>query len=353
MRMQESRARVATVDPVTDPIWRDLVTGHDSCVFHSPQWLEVLARTYGFEPRAAVLIDGASRATAGIPYCVVDAAPQKRIAAPPFSDYADPLVSEIAEWNALIEPLFAEQCRISLRCLRNTVATGDERFTVVDRAKWHGLDLTPDVDALWEGLHSSARRAVRKAEKEGLVVREATDKTELRAFFELHLRTRKHKYRLLAQPYAFFEHIWELFVEQGTGAILGAYAGDHLAGSVFFLEWQGTWYYKFSASEPASMAARPNDLIIWTAIRLAKQRGLTELDFGLSDWDQEGLLRYKRKYADVEREISFLRFEPDSRSGAAMQMQLPMGSLTELFTDAAVPDAITERAGELLYRFFA
>ena len=354
MTMKESTARVVTVDPLTDPSWRDLVARSEASVFQSPQWLEVLARTYGFEPRATVLIDEGSRATAGIPYCIVDAPPRKRIAAPPFSDYADPLVSDLEQWNALIDPLLGERCRISIRCLRSDVPMADDRFTVIDHAKWHGLDLSPDAESLWAGLHSSARRAIRKAEKEGVVVREASDTAELRAFFELHLRTRKHKYGLLAQPYAFFEHIWELFVEAGSGSIACALMGDRVIASVFFLDWQGTRYYKFSASDPAYAAARPNDLIIWNAVEDAKANGLTLLDFGLSDWDQEGLVRYKRKYASDERTISFLRHEPEATAPASEADLGPtLGSLTELLTDDSVPDEITERAGELLYRFFA
>jgi len=55
-----------------------------------------------------------------------------------------------------------------------------------------------------------------KSQREGLVVRLAQSEEELRAFFEMHLKVRKYKYGLLAQPYRFFQNIWRHFI--GTRA---------------------------------------------------------------------------------------------------------------------------------------
>ena len=38
-------------------------------------------------------------------------------------------------------------------------------------------------------------------ERDGVVVRAAECEEDLHAFFELHLKLRKYKYRMLAQPY--------------------------------------------------------------------------------------------------------------------------------------------------------
>jgi len=313
----------------------------------------VLARTYQYEPRAAVLVDESNRATAGIPFCTIDGLPIRRIAAPPFSDYCDPIVSSTDEWDRLLDALRDEDCTITIRCLHNDIPLSGEHMTVVNRAKWHGLDLTPDLDTIWAGLNGSARRAVRKAEKHGVVIRAATDVEELRAFFELHLRIRKYKYRLLAQPYLFFQNLWDEFVAEGRGALMIAIHDERLVGGVFFLEWKDTLYYKFNASDVALVSVRPNDLIIWKAIESAKAKGMTRLDFGLSDCDEEGLVRYKRKYASEEKTITFMRSEPAAVSATATQTREILPRLTGLFTDEAVPDDITERAGELLYRLFA
>lgn len=348
-----SLRRVATVDPGTDPRWADLVADRATDVFHSPGWLRALATTYGFDVTAAVLLDDGGKAVAGLPYCLIEGLPMRRIAAPPFSDYCDPIADTAQDWKQISDALAAHDCMVTVRVLNNVLPVDDERFTEVNKAKWHGTDISRSLDALLASFDGSARRAIRKAEKEGVQVREATDKRDLRSFFDLHLRTRKYKYRLLAQPYTFFESLWAEFVEQGSGSLLLATHGGETIGGVFFLEWRGGLYYKFSASLADAAQLRPNDLIIWSGIQAASDKGLDRLDFGLSDWEQDGLVRYKRKYASDEKTITFLRHIPASPSGEAQQVRELLPQLTDLFTDPAVPDAVTERAGNVLYKFFA
>lgn len=342
------------VDPLNDSKWSELIARTPTDVFHSPSWLQALANTYGFEPQAVLLVDDKEQPIAGVAYCVVDAPPAKRVACPPFSDYCDPVVTDAAQWRQMLGALATEACTIKVRCLHNEIPIVSGELAVVHQDAWHGLDLTPPVDELWNSLHSSARRAIRKARHEGVVVRRARDVSELRAFFELHIKVRKYKYRLLAQPYAFFEHLWSGFVEQGKGSLELALHDDRIVGGVFFLEWQDRIYYKFNASDVAAASVRPNDLVLWSAIESAKARGMRRLDLGLSGHDQEGLVRYKRKYASEEKTITHLQRElPPADPGAAAQVRAALPVLTDLLTREDVPDSVTECAGDLLYKFFA
>src|SRR6202043_965512 len=192
-----------------------------------------------------------------------------------------------------------------------------------------------------------------KSQREGLVVRLAQSEEELRAFFEMHLKVRKYKYGLLAQPYSFFKNIWRHFMEAEHGFLLLALCQDKIVAGDLFLEWKDTLYYKFNASLPGDLSHRPNDLLIWEGIQHGKNRGLKLLDFGLSDIDQEGLVRYKRKFGTEEKTISFLRHEPNGGpTPAEKEMRQLLGTFTNRFTDQLVPDLVTERAGEDLYRLF-
>jgi lipid II:glycine glycyltransferase (peptidoglycan interpeptide bridge formation enzyme) len=215
------------------------------------------------------------------------------------------------------------------------------------------VDLQRDEDEIWQGLHGSARRAIKKAQRSGVTVRISRQKDDLRAFFELHLSVRKYKYRLLAQPYRFFENIWQQFIAPGKGVLVLAVHSCTVIGGVLFLEWQNGLYYKFNASSPDHIALRPNDLVVWEGIRFGQSRGLHFLDFGLSDWDQEGLLQYKRKFATDEKTISILRYTPEgSPSAKEKELRQLLPQLTDLFVDTSVPDSITEKAGDVLYQLF-
>jgi hypothetical protein len=88
-------------------------------------------------------------------------------------------------------------------------------------------------------------------------------------------------------------------------------------------------------------------------MQYGQAKGYEYLDFGLSDWEQEGLLQYKRKFATEEKTISFLRYTPDGAPGEKeKRMRKVLPQLTDLFADESVPDEVTEKAGDLLYQFF-
>jgi len=344
---------ISYVDPSRDTLWQQLVAHKASTVFHSPEWIKVLQETYNFDIRAIVLLGNTSDPKAGIAYCTIEDMMDPRIVSLPFSDFCDPIVEDGDDWNCLVAEILNNGHRMSLRCLHNQLPLRDKRFTQTKRAKWHCVDLQRDEEIIWQGLRGSARRAIRKAQRDGVVVQIAQNKDDLRAFFELHLRVRKYKYKLLAQPYRFFESIWDHFIARGMGVLMLASQEDEVIGGVLFLEWQNKLYYKFNASNPDYASLRSNDLVVWEGIKYGQGKGYHYLDFGLSDWDQEGLLQYKRKFATQEKTVTFLRYNPDgSPTRAEKQMRLLLPQLTDLFVDEGVPDHLTERAGDILYQFF-
>jgi CelD/BcsL family acetyltransferase involved in cellulose biosynthesis len=344
---------VVTVNPEDDARWQSLLDRFHGDVFHSPAWMRVLRDSYGFEARARLVIDDQGTPIGGLPFCNIRDILGDRIVTLPFSDYCDPLVDDARAWAALMADHLGHDRPVTMRCLHSDLPLGDARFSVVKRAKWHGLDLRPDLDALWCRFHESTRRAIRKSQRDGVVVRVARTPEEVRAFYDMHLAVRKHKYRMLAQPYRLFENIWRHFVEQGAGFLLLARHRDQIIAGVMFLKWKDTLYYKFNASASAALEHRPNDLILWESIRRARESGCTALDCGLSDWDQDGLIRFKRKFGTVEKTISFLRHSPARPArGEEQSIRDLLSALTQLFVDRTVPDAVTERAGECLYRYF-
>lgn len=346
---------VVCVNPITDRSWQRLVDSHPrSSLFHSPAWLSVLHETYGFEVIAYVQIDHTGEPIAGIPFCRISDIRGQRTVSLPFSDFCDPLIDTAEQWHALTAAPMATETQVIVRCLHNDIPLNDDRFQVVNRAVWHGMSLDNDIDSLWSGIEGSARRAIRKAQRADVRVRLAEDDETLKAFFDLHLRIRKYKYGLLAQPFRFFENIWRRLIVAQQGTLMVAeHQGDIIAG-VIFLRWKDTLIYKFSASDQNALNLRGTDLLIWEGIRHGQTQGCHQLDFGLSDLDQDGLIRYKRKFSSEEKTISFLSTSAQHvPTPAQQQARELLPGLTRLFTDESVPDHLTSEAGDLLYQFFA
>lgn len=341
------------INPINNPDWLSLLNRYSSNIFHSPAWLQVLQETYNMEIGAYVLIDEDERVVAGMPITRICDMRGERLVSMPFCDYYDPLVETQEQWDLLSEMLASEHLPVTMRLLHNELPLHDPRFSEVKVAKWHRIDLRPELPALWDRFEPSVHRAIHKAEKNGVSVRVAEDHSDLRHFFDMHLHIRKYKYHLVAQPYRFFEQIWKHLIEPGKGMLLMAYHGDTLLGATMFLVWGNTIYYKFNASNMDTLEYRSNDFLVWKAIQWAKAQGLTGLDFGLSDWDQKGLCHFKRKFNAEEKTIHFMSFMNGSSPTPWTQPYNQMLSqLTQLFTTASTPDSVTESGGEILYRFF-
>jgi len=347
---------IICIAPRTNALWERLARkSPESSVFNSPAWLAVLEQTYGWKSSAFVAMDGGGEPQAGIAFFHIDDLIGERNVTLPFSDFCDPLGCDAHVWRTLGNRLIAQGCPVKVRCLHNEAPLGDERFAEANRARWHGIDLRPDLGTLWRNLDRTARQCIEKACRAGVCVEPAVEQSGLRTFFEMHLRVRKYKYHMLAQPYRFFEAIWEHFIEPGHGVLLLARSGDHIIAGGLFLLWEGGLYYKFNTSDPTGTDQRPNDLLVWTGIQYAKEHRCSLFDFGLSDWDQTGLVHYKRKFGTYEKTIHFLHYIPES-VGSNSQHETRIRELfpqvTNLLTQAEVPDTITEQAGSVLYRYF-
>lgn len=357
MSVLTNESRVVTVRPHIDAEWNHLLDAYDADLFHSPEWLEVLVNTYGFDIKANVVRDEAGNVVAGLPYVCLSDIHGQRISSLPFCDFLDPLVRTRAHWDLLVEDLLSQETLYKIRPLHQMIPLLDERLQEVNRARWHGLDLSPELDELWSGVHKGVRTSVRKATKNNVTVRPAETEADLRTFFEMHLGIRKHKYRMVAQSFEFFQNIWRQFLEADNGQLLLAHYEGRVIAGMMFLRYRDTLYYKFSASVPANLSVNPNELIMWAGIQYAKEVGCKYLDFGLSDWDQGGLNFFKRKFAKDEKTITFLQSLPKARPSqddeARQMVKALLPALTELFTDESVPSHVTERAGTLLYRYFA
>jgi CelD/BcsL family acetyltransferase involved in cellulose biosynthesis len=341
------------VDARTNRRWHDMVASAHGSLFHGSAWAYVLADTYGFEPRALLILDG-ERAVNGIPWCLLDDPGGARVVSLPFSDFGGPIGSP--PFTPLLEQLVGRRLPVRYRVVVDADAPDEHtpaEFRTIDRARWHGVPVTdtPELD-VWPELASAARRAVAKARREGVVVVERTDAAFVPLFHRLHLGVRKRKYRLLPQPLSFFASMRERFVETGDWHPLVATRDGELLAATVYLRHGDTLFYKFNASDPAGLSFRPNDLLLWSGIELAARLGCALIDLGASDDDQPGLIRFKRRFGAFEREIRTHVAGPRPTADAR-DFRALLADTTRRLTAPEVPDFATATAGAVLYRYFA
>jgi CelD/BcsL family acetyltransferase involved in cellulose biosynthesis len=338
------------VDPRTDRRWRQLAGGSAGSLFTSPPWIQAVCDSYGFTPEARLSVSGSGDPVGGFAWVAVDDIRGERIAALPFCDRADPMLATATGWPGLADDVLATGTPLTLRCFSDNPAAADPRLRQVGEAAWHGTPLDCTEDELYTRISSTSRRNLKAADRNGVKVLASTELDAVHEFHRLHVRLRKNKYRLLAQPLEFFERIWQQFSPGDNVVTLLSEVDGEIAAGAMYLVWGDRLYYKFGASLSEYLPMRPNDALYWAACKLGLSRGLASVDWGISDLDQPGLVSYKRKWASEERRVVTLRGGQDPKPKSEVGAML--GELTRLFTEESVPDDISTKAGALLYRHF-
>ena len=130
----------------------------------------------------------------------------------------------------------------------------------------HVIDLAAEVDDLFKRLDSAVRRGIRKAEAAGLHELISTASEAIETFFALHCRTRR-RHGLPPQPFRFFDNIQRAFLDAGQGFVATARLKEPAAGGGCFFFMGGQALYKFGASDHEFQQLRPNNLMMWEAMR--------------------------------------------------------------------------------------
>jgi hypothetical protein len=138
------------------------------------------------------------------------------------------------------------------------------------------VDLSEGEEAVWKGMQGRARTAARKAEKNGVTVREADD---VDAYYALHLQTYERT-GVRPHPREYFELLWTEFGRRGELFTLFAeHEGEVVAAQTFALYKGAGWYWTSAAGEQGTKLAAPN-LLQWEAIKRMIAAGADRYDTG-------------------------------------------------------------------------
>lgn len=339
------------LNPIDNAEWEEfLLRDPGATVFHTGAWASVLHDTYGFEPQYLAASNGASDIEAGIALFSVTG---QRLVGLPFSDLCPPLLPDSDAGAALLDEAKALVDEESATVLELRGASELELTALEkgDEFLQHVVPLDAPVDKLKSRLHNSAQRALRKAEREGITVRESTTLEDMRRFYGLMVKTRR-KHGLIPQPWKFFANIQKHMMEHGMGYLLLAeYKGETIAGDLLLAYKEGLTY-KFNASDPKYLQLRPNNSVLWRAIETGAERGHKWLDLGRCELDNEGLRRFKLLWGAEERTIGYY-FYPSVKAGASHQKASPLTRRVLALLVKYAPDWALQQAGAAVYRNFA
>ena len=340
---------LSIVNPIEESSWDDWVLKQPGAtIFHSSSWAQVLNETYGYQPLYAVLESSSQRAAA-LPLMEVSSGfTGTRGVSLPFADFCPPLSTDDVE-RTLVE-----------RCLDygrkrgwNYFEWRGGSFSDAHPVPWttylvHRLRLEAPEEKLWGGLRASNRRNIRRARAREVEIAHLGDDRSVEDYYVLHCKTRR-KHGLPPQPIRLFTNIQKYIFDRGRGFVtLARCEGRVVAGAIFF-HFGDEAVYKFGASDLAFSRRRPNNLVLWDAIRHCRSLQLACVSFGRTNPKNAGLLQFKRGWGAEEQNVSYFRAAVDGRSLGIHRGHSALGVFTKKIVQR-IPLAILRVAGELSYR---
>lgn len=345
---------VKLVNPLEDSGWDARLLSHPGySFFHSSAWARVMWQTYGYEPVYFSVFDG-NRLLALLP--VMEAASWlkgRRGVSLPFTDYCELLDDEGAIESALVPEAIKLGEQRGWKYLE--VRGNREHFANApawDKYVSHELNLCADTDQLFENCESAVRRAIRKAEREGVRVEILRTAEAVGEFYKLHCYTRR-KHGLPPQSFTFFQNIHRYIISKSLGFVcLARTQGRVIAGAIFLNIGQRA-LYKYGASDTEFQSLRGNNLVIWEAIKFFGENGYKTLDFGRTDLPAEGLRRFKCGWGATEREIEYFRYDFKSHNFLSKDTQQQQQTTWANRMFQNMPVGVGRLVGKLAYRHMA
>jgi len=340
---------VHTFNPLQDSRWAEFVRSHPAAsVFHTPDWIEALRRTYGYEPVVYTTSPPAAKLTNGILLCRITSwLTGRRMVSLPFADHCEPLVMCPSDRKELLTGLQSaaelENWKyIELRP-RTSDVWGDATLEKSGSFHCHVLDLRPTLEELIQGAHKSAiQRKIRRAERESLRYERGSSEALLKKFYDLLLPTRR-RHGLAPQPIQWFRSLIVCLGDRLT--IRVASKDDRPIASILTLRHRDTLVYKYGCSDARFHKHGAMPFLLWKTIQEAKAVGVQQLDLGRSDSNQAGLITFKERLGAASSMLTYVRYSPGHHSSttAGYRRRVAKEVLTRM------PDRLLVAAGRLLY----
>ena len=338
---------VDIINPTTYPHWDDLLLTHpETTFFQTAAWARVLSETYGYRPLYFTLVEDGCLAGLIAMMEVNSPLTGKRGVSLPFTDECQPVSKNSEYFSACMDAVLTLGHKAGWEYIQIRGGQG-HLIRAASNCQYyaHVLDLSPEVSQIFKGFKGSVKRNIKRAQREEIRVEMSNTSDAIETFWRLNCLTRK-KHGLPPQPIQFFRNIYKHAIKKGKGLVALAFHGmKAVAGAVYF-RWNRKAVYKYGASDSKYLDLRPNNLVMWEAIRRHVETGCRSLDFGRTERENAGLMQFKRGWGADERELHYFAY--DLRKNR--YVEAASGPKSSYFLFRHLPIPVLRLAGNLLYK---
>lgn len=334
------------INPLVDPRWPEFLAREPrSAVFHSPGWLRALAQAYGYRPFVLTTSSPGSELQDGIVLCEVNSwLTGRRISSLPFSDHCEPLIGNSRQLPELLDSyrVLIKARKLDYIELRPETLDCHDTFLAPSTTYClHKIDLRGGEDDLFRRLHKdSIQRKIQRARREGLVYERGDDEILLRKLYSLLVKTRK-RHGLPPQPFSWYSNL--LTSMAGNLQIRIVSKDRQPVAGMLTLNFKSSVVYKYGGSDATFNNLGGMPFLFWMTMTESRREGLTELDLGRSDCDNEGLVTFKNRLGGIRSQLTYWRC---SRTTSDSVIRFSKGAKLLGY----MPEALCKGMGVLLYR---
>lgn len=344
------------IDPLSDARWREFLNAHPKAsIFHTPEWLECLRRSYAYEPFVLTTSAPGSALTNGLVLCRVKSwLTGNRIVSVPFADHCHPLYEDPSDFFSVLDwaqnGMGGTQKKLPVE-IRPIESEGldlqGHGFRVCKSFRLHLLDLAPSLPELLKGCDKdSVQRRLRRADKENLTYEEGSSPELLKKFYRLMILTRR-KHQVPPQPCAWFQNLLACLGDKAKIRLVSK--DDKVIASILTLSFNKTMIYKYGCSDATYNNLAGTPYLFWKAIQEAKEAGDHTFDMGRSDMDNPGLLKFKSNWGTKDLSLTYWKF-PFKEVEATAESGASRGQKLSGYVMAKLPDNLLILLGRMLYK---
>ncbi len=141
------------------------------------------------------------------------------------------------------------------------------------------IDIKPEEETIFAKFSEAKRRAVRKAEKNGVTIEESGDIKKL-----IRIKNKSGGFLGFITT-AGIDKFWDIMAPEHTTILLALNRSRTIVGGVLLVFWGNTAFYWIAGATREGKKLSAPTILVWEALKLAKKRSAKQFDF-LGVWDE-------------------------------------------------------------------
>jgi len=311
LRQRPIKLNTRVVHSVPTEAWRRFVLEHpQGNIFHTPEMFQVFARTKGYRPELWAATDPSGQILAlmlpvqitlggSLPaFLTTRAVVFGSVLCEPGAAGEDGLAVLLRTYAREVghKVLFTELRNMS-DLSREQPVLNDCGFVSEDHLDYL-IDLDRPSEDVFHGIAPRTRTYIRREIRSGeVIVKEGTEAEDVAVCYGLLSRT----YAAARVPFAdrsLFESIFDVLYPLGMVKFLIARVGDACVATSVELVYKDTIYGWYRGSNRDYATSKPNELLVWHALKWGADNGYRQYDFGGAGKPAEvyGVRDFKAKF---------------------------------------------------------